>query len=125
MDGVAKTSLMTAAMRAVETNRTEAEGRLFVDPYADLLSGFEGHELLKKAIAAAGDQSAVVIRTAYMDQMIQEAIKSGVKQLVFLAAGMDTRAYRLHFPSDVTVYELDRKEVLDYNSHPRGARAVS
>lgn len=36
MDNVAKTSLLTAAMRAVESNRSDSEGRLFVDPYAAL-----------------------------------------------------------------------------------------
>jgi O-methyltransferase involved in polyketide biosynthesis len=41
MDSIAKTSLLTAAMRAVETQRSEEEGRLFSDPYADLLAGDE------------------------------------------------------------------------------------
>ncbi|WP_413288058.1 class I SAM-dependent methyltransferase [Bdellovibrio sp. HCB337] len=114
MDSIAKTSLLTAAMRAVETNRTEEQGRLFVDPYAELLAGDEGKDLLQKAIAASGDQPAIAIRTAYMDTKINQAVQNGVRQIVMLAAGMDTRAYRLPFPEGTTIFELDRKEVLNY-----------
>jgi methyltransferase (TIGR00027 family) len=117
MDSIAKTSLLTAAMRAVETNRTEAEGRLFQDPYAELLAGAEGFSILKQAIAAAGDQPAIAIRTAFMDKQISDAVLArGVRQVVMLAAGMDTRAYRMKFPSDLKIFELDRKEVLEYKS---------
>lgn len=114
MDSIAKTSLLTAAMRAVETRRSDTEGRLFSDPYAELLAGKEGFDLLQKAIAESGDQPAIAIRTCFMDQKINEAVKNGVRQIVMLAAGMDTRAYRLSFPAGTRIFELDRKEVLDY-----------
>lgn len=114
MDSIAKTSLLTAAMRAVESKRLESEGRMFSDPYAELLAGQEGVDLLQRAIAAAGEQPAIAIRTAFMDQKIQEAIQCGVRQIVMLAAGMDTRAYRLAFPPGCQIFELDRPEVLDY-----------
>jgi methyltransferase (TIGR00027 family) len=114
MDSIAKTSLLTAAMRAVETNRSESEGRLFTDPYAELLAGDEGKTLLVKAIAAAGEQPAIAIRTYFMDQKIINAAKGGVRQIVMLAAGMDTRAYRLTLPKGTRIFEFDRQEVLDY-----------
>lgn len=114
MDGIAKTSLLTAAMRAVESNRSDAEGRLFSDPYAESLAGDEGKEFLQKAIAAAGEQPAIAIRTRYIDDKITEALKKGIRQIVMLAAGMDTRAYRLNFPNGTSIFELDRPEVLDY-----------
>ena len=113
-DGVAKTSLLTAAMRAAETNRTDSEGRLFVDPFAELLAGEEGMGLRQKAIDASGDQPAIAIRTAFMDQKILNAVQGGVRQIVMLAAGMDTRCYRLPFPFKVKLFELDRQEVFDY-----------
>lgn len=114
MDAIAKTSLLTAAMRAVETKRSDSEGRLFTDPYAELLAGSEGFDILQRAIAASGEQPAIAIRTAFMDQKINEAVKKGVRQIVMLAAGMDTRAYRLPFPQGTRIFELDRQEVLDY-----------
>lgn len=114
MNPVGKTSLLTAAMRAQETKRSETEGRLFTDPYAELLAGDEGMDILHKALAESGDQPAIAIRTAYMDQKITQALKQGVRQIVILATGMDTRAYRLSFPEGTRVFELDQKEVLTY-----------
>lgn len=114
MDAIAKTSLLTAAMRAMETNRSDKEGRLFSDPYAEILAGEEGMDLLRRAIAESGDQPAIAVRTYFMDQKITEALTKGIRQIVMLAAGMDTRAIRLSFPKGTQLYELDRKEVLDY-----------
>lgn len=114
MDAIAKTSLLTAAMRAVETKRSDSEGRLFSDPYAELLAGDEGMDLLRRAIAESGDQPAIAVRTYFMDQKIIAALKNRVRQIVMLAAGMDTRAFRLSFPAGAKLFELDRKEVLDY-----------
>lgn len=114
MDSIAKTSLLTAAMRALETQRSEAEGRLFSDPYADLLAGDEGKLLLQRAIAVSGEQPAVPIRTAFMDQRINHFICEGVHQVVILAAGMDTRSFRLNLPKETVIFELDRQEVFAY-----------
>lgn len=114
MNGVAKTSLLVAAMRAVESKRSEKEGRLFSDPYAELLAGIEGATLLQKALAESGDQPAIAVRTYYMDSKIATALKEGVRQIVVLAAGMDSRAYRLAFPEGTRIFELDQKEVLNY-----------
>lgn len=116
MNGVAMTSLLVAAMRAAESKRSEAEGRLFIDPYAEVLAGNTGMELMQRAINEVGDQSAIAVRTAYMDEKFNKAINAGVKQIVIIAAGMDSRAYRLNFPKDVVVFELDQPEVLKYKS---------
>ena len=120
MDTVAKTSLLTAAMRAVETRRSDSEGRLFSDPYAEVLAGPEGFSLLENAIAAAGDQPAIAIRTAFMDSKIESALSVGGRQFVFLAAGMDSRAYRMTFPEGTKIFELDRKEVFNYKQNKLG-----
>ena len=120
MDGVAKTSLLTAAMRAAETRRTDHEGRLFNDPYAELLAGDEGTSLLQRAIAHSGEQPVIAIRTFFIDEKIKKALKEGVRQIVMLAAGMDTRAYRLSFPEGTRIFEIDRQEVLDYKKDKLG-----
>lgn len=113
MDGVAKTSLLVAAMRAAESQR-DTKDRLFVDPFAALLAGDEGSDLLKKAIAESGEQPAIAIRTHFIDLKIDLAMKTGIRQIVILAAGMDARAYRLDFPNGTKIFELDQKDVLDY-----------
>jgi len=116
MNGVAKTSLLVAAMRAVETKRSDSEDRLFSDPFAESLAGDEGFRILKKATDAVGDQPAIAIRTAFIDEKINSALNSGVRQIVILAAGMDSRSYRLNFPSGTKVFELDQPEVLQYKN---------
>ena len=37
-----------------------------------------------------------------------------MRQVVILAAGLDSRAYRLPWPGDTTIFELDRPQVLDF-----------
>lgn len=120
MNGVAKTSLLVAAMRAAESKRSEKEGRLFFDPYAELLAGAEGISLLQTAISESGEQPAIAVRTYYMDAKIAAALKEGVRQIVILAAGMDSRAYRLPFPEGTRIFELDQKEVLRYKQEKLG-----
>lgn len=90
-------------------NRTDSQGRLFSDPYAELLAGGAGLKLRADAIAA----SEISPRLRY-GHLKSPASSRGVRQIVMLAAGMDTRAYRLALSHDTHVFELDRKEVLDY-----------
>lgn len=116
MNGVAKTSLLVAAMRAAETKRSESEGRLFSDPFAETLAGDLGFEIMQKAIAEVGEQPAIAIRTAFIDEKFNNALSDGVRQIVILAAGMDSRSYRLNFPEEVKVFELDQPEVLEYKN---------
>lgn len=113
MDSIAKTSLLTAAMRAVETER-KGQGQLFQDPYAATLAGDDGFLILKKAIEASGDQPAIAIRTAFIDDQIKKAVANHYEQFVFLAAGMDTRAYRMDLSSSICIFEIDRPEVIAY-----------
>ncbi|MDT4953735.1 MAG: hypothetical protein QOJ02_1873 [Acidobacteriota bacterium] len=119
-DAVAKTSLLTAAIRAVETNRSENEGRLFIDPFAEVLAGSEGFSILEQVRAEVGTQPSIVLRTRYFDDRIMQGLAQGIRQIVILAAGMDTRAYRLSFPDGTRVFELDRPEVLSYKQGKLG-----
>jgi methyltransferase (TIGR00027 family) len=119
-DAVAKTSLLTAAMRAVETNRSENEGRLFTDPFAEVLAGSEGFSILEQVRAEVGEQPYVALRTRYLDDRVMQGLAQGIRQVVILAAGMDTRAYRLSFPDGTRVFELDRPEVLGYKQEKLG-----
>lgn len=116
MNGVALTSLLVAAMRAAETKRSDSEGRLFSDPFAETLAGDEGFTLMKRAIDAVGDQPAIAVRTAFIDEKFKNALNDGVRQIVIVAAGMDSRSYRLNFPEGTKVFELDQPEVLKYKS---------
>jgi methyltransferase (TIGR00027 family) len=54
------------------------------------------------------------IRTRFLDDALLNVVRErGLKQVVLLAAGMDTRAFRLPWPEGVVSYELDRDDVFD------------
>lgn len=110
MEAVSRTAQWTAAARALETERDD---RLFADPYARTVADTIGFELLDR-YAGAGTVPFLAIRTTYLDRAIGRAVEDqSIRQVVFLAAGMDTRFYRLPWPAGVTVYELDRPALLE------------
>ena len=53
-------------------------------------------------------------RTRFFDNYFLQAAEAGVRQVVILAAGLDSRAYRLAWPDATTIFELDRPQVLDF-----------
>jgi O-methyltransferase involved in polyketide biosynthesis len=85
LDPVATTARLTAAIRAGESLRSD---RLVDDPLAARLAGEEGRALLVHV--QAGD--AIPVRTRHFDDLIAAVIEAGVRQVVLVAAGMDTRA---------------------------------
>ena len=124
---VAPTSRWMAAARARESERPD---RLFDDPLAAALAGPEGFAWLERMEAAAqssGPGLYPVIRTRFFDDFLLKACKeSGIRQVVLAAAGLDTRAFRLEWPSNTQLYELDLPEVLDAKDaviEAAGARA--
>lgn len=108
---VADTGVLVAAIRAEETRRAD---RLFEDPFAHKLAGEHGQRMLADAVAASGDKSTlqIVVRTRFWDEALLHAVPP-VKQVVILAAGLDARAYRLAWPQDTTVFELDQPAVIE------------
>ena len=41
---------------------------------------------------------------------------AGIRQVVILASGLDSRAYRLQWPAGTTVFEIDQPKVLEYKA---------
>ncbi|MED5811203.1 SAM-dependent methyltransferase [Mycolicibacterium sp. 050232] len=107
---VADTGVLVAAIRAEENRRPD---RLFTDPFAERLAGESGERMLAEAVATSGDKSTlqIVVRTRFWDEALLHAVRS-VRQVVILAAGLDARAYRLAWPDDTTVFELDQPAVI-------------
>jgi methyltransferase (TIGR00027 family) len=107
MDAVAQTALWMAAARAGESRRHD---RLFDDPYAAALAAGSG---ISPAAPQESGSALIAIRTRFFDDYLLRATEVfGVRQVVILAAGMDTRAYRLPWPHGTIVHELDRPELL-------------
>jgi methyltransferase (TIGR00027 family) len=113
MNPVGVTGLLVAAIRAEETRRAE---RLFEDPFADALAGDVGREALAKYRAASPPPAVPVIevRTRWYDDAVGRALSSGIRQVVVLAAGMDSRAYRLSFPDETRWFEIDQAPVMEH-----------
>ncbi|MFC5719473.1 class I SAM-dependent methyltransferase [Streptomyces gamaensis] len=110
MEAVSRTAQWTAAARALESERDD---RIFDDPYARTVAAGTGFALLER-YAGAGTVPFLAIRTKYLDDAVVRTVtERGIRQVVFLAAGMDTRFHRLPWPDGVTVYELDRPALLD------------
>jgi methyltransferase (TIGR00027 family) len=103
-----------AAARARESERAD---RLFYDPLAAALAGPEGFAWLERMETAAGSDGPglyPVIRTRFFDDFLLDSCnRLGVCQVVLAAAGLDTRAFRLDWPSRMRLYEMDLPEVLD------------
>ncbi|WP_035795665.1 class I SAM-dependent methyltransferase [Kitasatospora mediocidica] len=104
MDAVSYTAQWMAAARAQESEREDA---LFVDPLAQDLAAPRGFELIER-YAGGGLLPFISIRTRYLDDAIRDVLAtSGIQQVVLIAAGMDTRSFRLDWPEGTEVYEVD------------------
>jgi methyltransferase (TIGR00027 family) len=127
---VGTTAVMVAAARAVETDRPNP---LIRDPYAKLLVTQAGAgvwesmlddtlvEKVQEFDAEAGAifqhmRSYQAVRTHFFDAHFAGAVAAGIRQVVILASGLDSRAYRLDWPTGTTVYEIDQPKVLAYKS---------
>lgn len=128
---VGSTAVMVAAARAIETEQPDP---LIRDPYARLLVNNAGAAVLWEAmldpevvakVEAIDEESAAriqhmrgyqAVRTHFFDSYFADAVAAGIRQVVILASGLDSRAYRLDWPAGTIVYEIDQPQVLDYKS---------
>ena len=120
---VGSTALFVATARALEAQKPDP---LAVDPYAelfcravggpaaDVLDGKEPDHPLKSADFGEHFVNFQGARTRYFDEYFRRAADAGVRQVVILAAGLDSRADRLDWPAGTTIFELDRPQVLDF-----------
>jgi methyltransferase (TIGR00027 family) len=122
--GVGKTALGVAVVRARESLR---EDRLFDDPYAQAFvdaapGAFPEEPTSAEDLAPLGPPASLgevfsfhaVVRTRFFDDYLITATAAGCQQVVLLAAGLDARAFRLSWPDNVRVFELDLPEVLAF-----------
>src|SRR5512136_1063910 len=104
------TARWTAAVRANESARAD---RLFDDPWAAALAGQEGGEWIEHR--SADSLIPMVLRTRFFDDWLQRiTLQNAIRQVVLMAAGLDTRAFRLNWPEQTQLYELDQPPVLKH-----------
>ena len=129
---VGTTAVMVAAARAAETDRPNP---LIRDPYAKVLVSEAGTGVWEKMLdSSLLDQVALIdaeaaaifehmrgyqaVRTHFFDAYFARATgaAAGIRQVVILASGLDSRAYRLDWPAGTAVYEIDQPKVLEYKA---------
>ncbi|BBX61663.1 hypothetical protein MSAS_08370 [Mycobacterium saskatchewanense] len=106
---VSDTARWTALHRATESARPDA---LFRDPLAERLAGEHGRAIVAAVPRSTRNGWWLVARTKLIDDAIAAAIADGCDRVLNLAAGLDTRPYRLDLPPDFTWVEADLPKLL-------------
>ncbi|WP_025737581.1 class I SAM-dependent methyltransferase [Mycobacterium genavense] len=125
---VGATATMVATKRAMATKDPRA---LINDPFAEPLVRAVGVDFFTKIMDGELDLSSVenaspirmramidgmAVRTKYFDDYFVNATTGGVRQVVILASGLDSRAYRLPWPAGTVVYEIDQPQVIEFKT---------
>ena len=126
---VGATATMVAAARAQATNDPKP---LINDPFARPLVEAVGIDLLTRMVrgevtpADLDDEQTrgvrrmtdnMAARTKFFDEFfLRPPTAAGIRQAVILAAGLDSRAYRLPWPAGTVVYEIDQPEVIAFKT---------
>jgi methyltransferase (TIGR00027 family) len=137
---VGATAVMVALARAVETN---SAAPLIRDEFAEPLVSTPELADVRVRVTSwwtppdgedADDEFALArerfvayqaVRTHFFDAFFDTAAAAGIRQHVILAAGLDSRAYRLDWPDDTVVYEIDLPKVLDYKASTLAAHGAN
>ena len=107
---VSDTALWVATWRAMESERPDA---LFHVPYARRLGGARG-EAIAARMGGKRDNWPIVVRTVVMDEIVARSVREGVRTVLNLAAGLDTRPYRMDLPADLAWLHVDMPAMVDY-----------
>jgi methyltransferase (TIGR00027 family) len=123
---VGATATAVAARRALAS---KGPNPLINDPFAEPLVNAVGVEafirLMNGDIELAEDDPAftprllsegMAVRTRFFDSFFLAAAEAGVRQVVILASGLDTRAYRLAWPAGTVLYEVDQPTVIEFKT---------
>ena len=122
---VGATATMVAAARALAGQEDEP---LVVDPFAADLVRAVGVDFFTKLVdgeiplsALEGDgprlmAHVIAVRTRFFDDFFIAAGRSGIRQAVILASGLDSRPYRLPWAAGTVVYEIDQPKVIEFKT---------
>jgi methyltransferase (TIGR00027 family) len=108
---ISDTAAWVAMYRVMESEREDA---VFRDPYARRLAGARGEEIMRKMKAATKHAWSYVARTYLFDTYVAQEIAAGADMIVNLAAGLDTRPYRMQLPASLQWIEVDLPDLIAY-----------
>jgi methyltransferase (TIGR00027 family) len=119
-DSASRTAEYMALYRAMESARPRSK-RLFADPFAIhfLRPSLRRAAALSRipyfaaAVAwyadrkAPGARTSAIARTRLIDDVVSQALRDGIHQVVILGAGFDCRIYRLSGMNSIAAFEVD------------------
>lgn len=111
ISNVSDTARWVAIYRAMESERPDA---IFHDPYARKLGGAQGEAIVRHMPRGARSAWPMIVRTAVMDEIILREVAAGTTAVLNIAAGLDTRAYRLDLPSSLAWFHADLPGMVAY-----------
>jgi methyltransferase (TIGR00027 family) len=128
---VGATATMVAAARAAATRRRNS---VINDPFAEPLVRATGVDFFARLargdldFADVGGQigtgwmpEVFAVRAKFFDGFFAAAGAKGIQQAVIVAAGLDSRSYRLSWPARTTVYEIDQPQVVEFKQRTLAA----
>jgi methyltransferase (TIGR00027 family) len=108
---VSDTALWVAIYRARESERPDAH---FKDPYARKLAGERGETIAAEMQQKLSIEWPMIARTVNIDSIVMDSIRAGTDMVINLAAGLDSRPYRLDLPATLKWVEVDLPDMIDY-----------
>lgn len=120
VSGVGYTALIVTGWRALHAMSEQPLARddhakLFIeaseDPYLTGLLANPGSSEHENAFPRLYG-----VQTRFFDDFFAAAGDAGIKQAVIVAAGLDSRAYRVEWPTETTVFEIDLPKVLEFKA---------
>jgi methyltransferase (TIGR00027 family) len=110
VSNVSDTARWVATYRAEESARSDA---LFKDPFAERLAGERGRAIAAVAPMQMRTGWPMVIRTKWIDDLVATSVAEGCDTVLCLAAGLDTRPYRLSLPASLRWIEADLPAMIE------------
>jgi methyltransferase (TIGR00027 family) len=125
---VGATATMVAAARALASEEPDP---IINDPFAAPLVRAVGIDFFTRVVDGdvnptdSGENGlaelqtetdSIAVRTRFFDDFFVGAAAAGIQQAVILAAGLDSRAYRLNWPAGSVVYEVDQPQVVAFKT---------
>ena len=129
VSSVGYTALLVAGWRALHALSPQP---LVRDDYAKVFVSASQDRFLAGVLANPGttdDETAFPrlygVQTRFFDDFFVSAGDAGIRQAVIVAAGLDSRAYRLEWPNATTVFEIDLPKVLEFKGRVLGEHGAA
>ena len=111
---ISDTACLVAYHRFMESERPDA---IFRDRHAGLLAGGLGERIAQTLRWGRRGAWSTIVRTALFDELISRLLADGQTDVVLnLAAGLDTRPYRMRLPASIRWVDADLPEILAYKA---------